>query len=86
MQRNQHVTTSMTRCAQVNIIAFFSIVKAAVDHMPPGSCIINMSSVAGAPPGSLDSLRILLLLLLSTPECLLQLDLRSSVSCGRACQ
>lgn len=38
----------------MNIIAFFSIVKAAVDHMAPGSCIINMSSVAGAPPGSLD--------------------------------
>ena len=33
----------------VNIIAMFSIVKAAVEHMSPGSCIINVSSVAGLP-------------------------------------
>ena len=32
---------------QVNIIAMFSIVKAAVEHMKPGSTIVNISSVAG---------------------------------------
>jgi hypothetical protein len=35
------------RTFNVNIIAMFSITKAAVEHMPPGSCIINLSSVAG---------------------------------------
>lgn len=35
------------RTFNVNIIAMFSIIKAAVDHMKPGSCIINVSSVAG---------------------------------------
>ncbi len=37
---------------QVNIIAMFSITKAAVEHMKPGSTIVNMSSVAGGRQGS----------------------------------
>jgi NAD(P)-dependent dehydrogenase (short-subunit alcohol dehydrogenase family) len=37
----------MTRGVQVNIIAMFSITKAAVEHMKPGSTIVNLSSVAG---------------------------------------
>lgn len=37
------------RTFAVNIVAMFSIVKAAVDHMKPGSCIINVSSVTGEP-------------------------------------
>jgi hypothetical protein len=35
------------RTFKVNIIAMFSIVKAAVEHMKPGSTIVNISSVAG---------------------------------------
>lgn len=36
---------------QVNIIAMFSITKAAVEHMKPGSTIVNLSSVAGGRQG-----------------------------------